>query len=262
MTSWKFHIEGTWASIADKSALTKPAECERCAGAAYKKIDVTKYYRNTEGARWGRDFRSGNPGEKTKWLVGPISISAVQKIKFEYEYVTGYSGNCGWAKYTGFRACENNQNWQTKSPIMNVYLQNAENEDQMQMIYTSGMLKHYPYDNCGANGGWGESETKNDGCYSPPVKVEAQKQSDGSWAMTENTELTKAIGDLEKGEPGATEKTSKKGNYDAEAWVNDATNFKVVFEFDNRARNMHLNPHHMDMQILGASFDPESKACL
>jgi len=257
------YADGTWASIADKSKFDKPAECEKCKAAGYKKIEVSDFYRNTQGARWGgKDFRSGNPGEKTYWTVGPISVSEMSELNFEFEYVTGYSWNCGWSRYTGELPCLDSERFQKNGPIMNVYLQNGDNEDQKAMVYSTGMLKHYPYDNCRDNGGWGEVGTKNDGCYSPPVKVSTTKQSDGSWAMTEDTELTYAKGDLEKGQPGATKAVSRSGKYAEASWFKDATTIKVMFEFDNKGRNMHLNPHHMEMQILGASFDSVSKSCV
>ena len=107
------YADGTWASIADKSKFDKPAECEKCKAAGYKKIEVSDFYRNTQGARWGgKDFRSGNPGEKTYWTVGPISVSEMSELNFEFEYVTGYSWNCGWSRYTGELPCLDSERFQ------------------------------------------------------------------------------------------------------------------------------------------------------
>merc|ERR1711935_55336 len=214
----------------------------KCAGSGVRDITVSDYYRNTEGARWGRDFRSGNPGETTYWFVGPLSISALSAVKFEYEYVTGYSGNCGWSRYTGFLPCLDNDRFQKNGPIMNVYLQNGDNKRARSLVYSTGMLKHYPYDNCNQNGGWGDKETKNDGCYSPPVKVSTTRQDDGSWAMTEDTMITYEKGDLSAGQPGRTKPQKKTGKYDKVEWLADAKQVQIVFEFDNKGRNMHLNP--------------------
>lgn len=143
-----------------------------------------------------------------------------------------------------------------KGPIMNVYLQNGDDQTARSLVYSTGMLKHYPYDNCNQNGGWGDTSTKDDGCYSPPVKVSTTKQNDGSWAMTEDTMMTYEKGDLSAGKPGATKPQKKTGKYDKVEWLADAKQVKIVFEFENNGRNMHLNPHHMDMQISGASLEP------
>jgi hypothetical protein len=253
------YADGTWASVADKDKFVGPATCEKCQAARYNKIDVTKYYRQTQGARWGRDFRSGNPGETNYWFVGPISAAGFTEMKFEWEYVTGYSWNCGQSKKTGFIDCDKegqdpSRGRYKNGPYMNVYIQDANDPENQVKVYSSGMLKHYPYDNCGANGGWGDVATKNDGCYSPAVKVKTTKQSNGAWTMTEQAE----------GSPGPLPETNREESYDAPkdtSWFDETSSYKIVFEFENKGRNLHLNPHHMDMQVLGASFDPVNKAC-
>ena len=81
-----------------------------------------------------------------------------------------YSGLCGWSKTTGFKDCSQypDDTW----PEMKVFVMNGDNsEDARIQMYSSGPLQNYPYDNCNLNGGWGDQATKNDGCYSPAVKV-------------------------------------------------------------------------------------------
>lgn len=250
------YSDGTWASVADKRKFTEDATCEKCEGKPYSTVDVTKFYRNTQGARWGRDFRSGNPGETSTWTVGPLDLAGFQGIKFEYEYVFGYSGNCGWTKGGTFKDCSGVPD--RDFPEMKVFVTNGEqgNEDARVQFYSSGHLRNYPYDNCNQNGGWGDSATKNDGCYSPAVVVDANRDSDtGAWSFNEKAE----------GKPGPQEATTRDIEYDAPgdagAWLKDATTINIVFEFNNNRKNMHLNPHHMDMQLAGALFDKVNRAC-
>jgi hypothetical protein len=64
---------------------------------------------------------------------------------------------------------------------------------------------------------------------------------------------------------GPQEATTRDIEYDAPgdagAWLKDATTINIVFEFNNNRKNMHLNPHHMDMQLAGALFDKVNRAC-
>lgn len=266
----EFEIGSEDPSIATTTISASTAPDPRSTSA----VDVSKYYSNTQGARWGRDFRSGNPGETNYWIVGPLAVSNVSEITFEYEYVVAYSWNCGWSRYTGFVDCEGDadpsRGMYSNGSVMNVYIRSACADysksntmtQQQTLIYSSGMLKHYPYDNCKANGGWGDVATKNDGCYSPAVKIKSTRQSDGSWAMSEDTKMTYARGNVDAGEPGATRPQSRTDTYpnsiyDAALFDFSLSRVEIVFEFVNNRRNMHLNPHHMDMQVLATkSYSP------
>merc|ERR1719198_1954595 len=105
-------------------------------------------------------------------------------MKFEFEYVVGYSGLCGHWKGGGFKNCTGNEAYEN-GPIMKVYLADKNDPTKKVLVYQTETLQNYPYDNCcrDNNGCWGDVNTKNDGCYSPAVKVMTEKQADNSWLV-------------------------------------------------------------------------------
>jgi len=233
--------------------------------------------------------------------VGPLSKSKVSQIKFTYEYVTGYSWNCGFSKVTGYKDCGKNSKWPANGgtfnygglndgikerfangPEIKVFVEDAKNPDVRTQVYNSRKLEDYPYDNCNANGGWGETVKQGDGCYSPLVQVESKKQSDGKWTFTEDEPLPKcncAVGSKNpcrtvdcQGAATYTKKVQADGTVQQQkrsgtvpgtpmAKVDEAGQVKIVFNFKNNNRNLHLNPHHLKLEIIAESYDAEARAC-
>lgn len=113
----------------------------------------------------GRDFRSGDPNQRTGFQLPTINIcqgGGVSGIDFYYQFVTGY-GNCG-------QNCDPN-----RAPTMKVYIVNADNVQDRMLVYDNLASNHplygYDYDTCGNN--WGSNDDPNDGCYSPRIHVQS-----------------------------------------------------------------------------------------
>ena len=294
--------DGKWYSP-DKSQTGMPA-CEKCKTTTdYVKVDHTQYYSQTTGnARWGgKDFRSGSPGEDeslNRWVVGPLDMSKVTKLKFKYEYVTGYSWNCGFSKVTGYKDCTKASKFPVdggtfnygglstsiqdrfaKGPEIKVYIEDASNKDIRTQVYNSRKLEDYPYDNCGANGGWGETLKQGDGCYSPLVEVESTRQANGKWQFDETEDLPTCAcsataanscrslgctGTYTKDKLADGTKQEKKRTIEMpnpNAQVDQAGRVKIVFNFANNGRNLHLNPHHLTLEVVAEAYNAEARAC-
>jgi len=285
------YSDGTWASVTDKTKMVGDAECIKCSEPDAAKIDVSQYFGNeylTGSASWGRDFRSGNPGQTNTWTIGPLDISGLKKVKFNFEYVVGYMGTCGYGKMVD--ACESEEitkgcyppKWTKEGdpawycgqnripPQVEVFVANCEDTEcdvsgkytRKTTIYKTAPLVGYSYDRCGQNGGWGDSATKADGCYSPPVVVETSI-GDSKWSMSEQSEGAPCK--EKKNDPTAAcarpQKTRTEEYEMIDNFLEESQQIKFIFEFQNNGQNMHLNPHHIDFEVTGIKSDPVNRAC-
>lgn len=197
---WRLNGSATRLCLSNGSYLQPAPNCAPCPPSWVNIPCSMGDFRDYRGGatNFGRDIRSGNPGQSSSVRLPDVNIQTggIVGIRFSYQYVVGY-GRCG-----------NSCNYQ--GPDMSVWLVDAANESAAVRVWqTSSSLQGYDYDTCGSNGGWGNDQNPNDGCYSPQSPVD----------LSLNNVLPQS------------------------------SRVYVQFRFQNNRRNLHLNDDGMNMQI-------------